>query len=75
MPVYTTYYVVLVMRDGSKQREIRSPGTSDEDDARKELDTVREAMKAGEWVDLPWFSARADAIEAAYIDSASFGSF
>jgi hypothetical protein len=73
VPVFTTWFVVLVIREGSKQREVRSPGSSDEDEAKRELDVVRAAMKAGEWVDLPWFSARAEVIEAAYIDSSSVG--
>ena len=73
MPVYTTWYVVLAIREGTKHREVRSPGSDTEADAQNELDSVRAAMKAGEWVDLPWFSARADVIEAAYLDSSSFG--
>lgn len=73
MPTYTTWFVVIAFREGTKIREIRSPGTSNEGDAKAELDLVRAAMKAGEWVDLPWFSARADAIDAAYLDSSSFG--
>jgi hypothetical protein len=73
MPVYTTWFVVLLVREGTKQREVRSPGSGNEAEAKKELDAVRAAMKAGEWVDLSWFSARADVIEAAYLDSSSIG--
>jgi hypothetical protein len=73
MPTYTTWYVVLVIRDGNRQREVRSSGTSDEAEAKKELDEVRAALKSGEWVDLSWFSARADVVEAAYLDSSSVG--
>lgn len=73
MPTFTTWYVVLLIREGTKQREVRSPGTDSEEDAKKDLDLVRAAMKAGEWVDLPWFSARAETIDAAYLDSSSVG--
>lgn len=73
MPVFTTWYVVLSIAEGSKVREVRSPGTSDEAEAKSELDAARAAMKAGEWFDLPWFTARADTIQAAYLDSSSVG--
>ncbi len=51
----------------------RSPGSGSEEQAKGELDVVRAAMKAGEWVDLPWFSARAEVIEAVYLESSSVG--
>jgi hypothetical protein len=73
MPTYTTWFVVLLVQLGAKEREVRSPGTSEKVDAERELDQVRAAMKGGGWVDLPWFSASADNIIAAYLDSSSVG--
>lgn len=73
MPTFTNWYLVIVVREGSKHREVRGPSSADEAATKEELDIVRAAMKAGEWVDLPWFSARADVIDAAYIDSTSVG--
>lgn len=73
MPTYTTWFVVLLVKHGAKEREVKSPGVSDKFEAQKELDQVRAAMKAKEWVDLPWFSASAENITAAYLDSSSFG--
>lgn len=73
MPTYTTWYVVLLVQLGAKEREVRSPGVRDKFDAQRELDQVRAAMKEGGWVDLPWFSANAENITAAYLDSSSFG--
>jgi hypothetical protein len=46
---------------------------SQESEARSELDKVRAAMKGEEWIDLPWFTARPDAVDAAYLDSETSG--
>jgi hypothetical protein len=73
MASYTTWSVVINVREGTKHREVKGPGTNNKADAEADLDAVRASMKAGEWVDLPWFSARADVIEAAYLSSSSFG--
>lgn len=73
MPTYTTWFVVLLVQLGTKEREVRSPGISERAEAERELDRVRAAMKDGGWVDLPWFSASADSITAAYLDKSSVG--
>jgi hypothetical protein len=73
MTIYTTWYIVLVVQQGRKDVEVRSPGTDEEFEAQKELDLVRKAMKEGDWIDLPWFTARADTVTAAYLDSTSVG--
>lgn len=75
MPVYTNWYLVIVVREGEKHREVRGPANGNEAAAKAQLDEVRAAMKASEWVDLSWFSARADVIDAAYLDSSSAGSW
>jgi hypothetical protein len=46
MPTYTTWFVVLLVRHGSKEREVRSPGVSDKFEAQKELDLLSANEKA-----------------------------
>lgn len=73
VPVYTTYQVVLLVRLGRKEEQVYGPGHDDKHEAEKELNLVRGAQKAEEWIDLPWFSAKAEAVTAAYIHESSIG--
>jgi hypothetical protein len=71
MPTWTTWYVVITVREGAKTKEIKSDGTTSEEEAKAELDVIRTAMKQDDWIDLPWFTARAEIVQSAHLESSS----
>jgi|tagenome__1003787_1003787.scaffolds.fasta_scaffold20598754_2 hypothetical protein len=70
---YEAWFVVILVQLGRKEQRVEGPHHQDRFEAEKELQAVREAMKAGSWVDLPWFTGRPESVLAAHLDSASFG--
>lgn len=73
MPIYTTWYVTVVLEVAGKERKIDGPGRNEESEAKADLNELRGLLGSGDWINLDWISANPKHVVAAYLDSTSAG--
>lgn len=75
MPVYTTWYVTVVLEVAGKEKSVRGPSRSTEDEVKADLKELQDLLGRGDWINLDWISANPKHVIAALVDSSSVGSF
>jgi hypothetical protein len=75
MPVYTTWYVTVVLEVAGKEKSVRGPSRSTEDEVKADLKDLQDLLGSGDWINLDWISANPKHVIAAHIDSSSVGFF
>jgi|GEM_PF-2219724 len=75
MPIFTTWYVTVLLDVAGKQQTIQGPGRDSEEEVKADLKALQDLLGSGEWINLDWISANPKNVVAAHIDSTSAGSF
>lgn len=75
MPVYTSWYVTVILEVAGKERPVRGPSRRSEEEAQADLAALQEKLGSGEWINLVWISADPAHVVAAHVDSTSVGAF
>lgn len=73
MAFYTAWFVTVVLEVAGKKEQIRGPEHDGEDEAKADLDALRESLGSGEWINLEWISANPKHVIAAVLDSETTG--
>jgi hypothetical protein len=75
MPVYTTWFVTVVLEVAGREKSVQGPGRSTREEAEADLKAIRDLLGTGEWINLDWITASPKHVVAAHIESTSVGSF
>lgn len=73
MPVYTTWFVTVVLEVAGKERSIQGPERDSEEETKADLKALQDLLGSGEWINLDWISANPKHVVAAHVDSSSIG--
>ena len=73
MAFETTYFVTAILEVARKKEELRGPERGTEEEAKADLDELRESLGSGEWINLDWISANPKNIAAAVLQSETTG--
>lgn len=73
MPVYTTWYVTVVLEVAGKEKSVRGPSRSAEAEVKADLKDLQDLLGSGDWINLDWISANPKHVIAAHIASRSHG--
>lgn len=75
MPVYTTWFVTVVLEVAGKEKSVQGPSRNTEDEVKQDLKELQELLGNANWINLEWISANPKHVIAAHVDSSSVGSF
>lgn len=75
MPVYTTWYVTVILEVAGKERSVEGPSRNSEEEVKADLKELQDLLGSGDWINLDWISANPKHVIAAHVDSSSVGSF
>jgi hypothetical protein len=73
MPVYTTWFVTVVLEVAGKERSVRGPERDTEEEVKADLKALQDLLGSGEWINLDWISANPKHVIGAHVDSSSIG--
>jgi hypothetical protein len=73
MPVYSTWFVTVVLEVAGKEKSVEGPGRDTEDEAKTDLKELQDLLGSGDWINLEWISANPKNVVAAHVDSSSVG--
>ena len=75
MPVFTNWYVTVVLDVAGKEKSVRGPSRKTEAEVKEDLKALQDLLGSGEWINLDWISANPKHVVAAHVDSTSMATF
>jgi hypothetical protein len=73
MPVYTSWFVTVVLEVAGKEERIKGPKRTTEEEVKADLKDLQDQLGGGDWINLDWISANPTNVVAAVVDSSSVG--
>lgn len=73
MAFVTMWFATVILEVAGKKEQVRGPERETEEEAKADLDALRESLGSGEWINLDWISANPKHVVAAVLDSETSG--